>query len=202
LKPLEISDYTCSKCTIKNIIHQINKITPGSSEEIKKFSNLKLYLEKISQNNVNQTLEMLVKGIVDFCDENGISEILSKLKLNPIKTNLKQRSKIIKYPKILTVHIQKVFFEENMYTNKLKIIFPEKLNFQHKDETNGIIKEIKYELISFIEHFGTHNFGHYIAYRKFFDKWFQLNDWNVKLIEKKYAFEVSNPYMLFYRQIE
>jgi len=60
----------------------------------------------------------------------------------------------------------------------------------------------KYELVSFIEHFGTANYGHYISYRKFYGKWLNINDSKVKLIEKNDAFEVPNPYMCFYRRLK
>jgi ubiquitin C-terminal hydrolase len=82
-------------------------------------------------------------------------------------------------------------------TNKLKIIFPN--NIQIVDNSNKTVH--KYELTSFIEHFGTHNFGHYIAYRKYFDKWVMINDSSTHLIDNKKAFQVPNPYILFYRKV-
>ena len=59
-----------------------------------------------------------------------------------------------------------------------------------------------YELVSFIEHFGTANYGHYISYRKFYGKWLNINDSKVKLMETIDALNVANPYMCLYRKLE
>ncbi len=88
------------------------------------------------------------------------------------------------------MHIQKVFYSDGAVTNSNHIRFPEKLTFEGK---------YNYELVSFIEHFGSANFGHYICYRKFYDKWMLINDIAVRLIPKENALQVANPYMLFYR---
>lgn len=60
----------------------------------------------------------------------------------------------------------------------------------------------QYELVSFIEHFGAADFGHYVSYRKFYDKWLNINDPKVKFIDKQTLFESANPYMCFYRLVK
>lgn len=191
-----ISDYTCTKCSIKNILNQIKSIEDSNTYKdikIEQLLKLKKYLETLSKDSISDSLEIAIKNMVEFCDENNCSEILKDLKFKPFKIDLIKKSKINQYPKILTIHVQRVFYEEDIRTSRLKIIFPESLNFLLEN------KEYLYELTGFIEHFGTHDFGHYIAYRRFYDKWFYINDANVKLVDKKIAYEVSNPYMLFYR---
>jgi ubiquitin C-terminal hydrolase len=199
-KPIEISDYTCSKCTLNNFILQAeNNLKYIDNKNPLKFQleAIREYFKEMSQGNVTDDIETIVRKTVEFCQVSGCEKALDLFKLTQVKANLTKTSKIHKLPKILTVHVQKVFFEEySVMTNKLKIIFPDTLFLS---TTEG---EKKYELTSFIEHMGSHSFGHYIAYRKFHDKWVLLNDNAVKLVNKSTAFEVSDPYMLFYRRVE
>lgn len=211
-KPIEISDYTCSKCTLSNFLFQaennLKYIEYDTKNQLKsQLNTIRDYFKKeiAGSNNgcVTDDIETIVKKTVEFCQTNNCENVLDLFKLTQIKANLTKTSKINKFPKILTIHIQKVFFEENsVMTNRLKVIFPETLflrSNQANEKEDGVIK---YELTSFIEHMGQHTFGHYIAYRKFHDKWVLINDNSVKLIDKSRAMEISDPYMLFYRKVE
>jgi hypothetical protein len=188
-----IKDYTCSKCTLNKIIREIdNKLyTELTTDQKGKLNMIRNYLQGVAKDNIDESLDQIVNNLVAYCNQSACTDALNLISYEPVKADLTRKTKISKYPKILVVHVQKVFYDEGMTTNKQKIIFPEKLCFEGNN----------YELVSFIEHFGHHDFGHYIAYRRFYSQWLILNDSSVKLIPKRSAFEVSNPYMLFYRLI-
>jgi len=194
--PEIIADYTCSKCTVIDIIEQIKSFSFQKYNS--RFLILKNFLMDLSKKNIEDDLQKINEKIEKFASEKDIFDVLGKLRLEPIKTNLIKKSEINKYPKIMTVHVNKVFYDEYVYTNKMSIVFPEILNFGNKKSGEGILT---YELTSFVEHFGHHNFGHYIAYRKFLDKWIFINDSRATLINKSKAFQVPNPYILFYRMV-
>jgi hypothetical protein len=189
-----IKDYTCSRCTLNKILREIDRKLQSELDNIQKekFKLIKSHLDNIVGNSIDDSLDIIINKLVSYCVDNGCSDILNQISYEPIKVDLTKKTKVVKYPKILVIHIQKVFYDEGLTTNKQKISFPEKLCFEGVNH---------YELVSFIEHFGYHDFGHYIAYRKFFTQWMIINDSNVKLIPRKTAFEVPNPYMLFYRII-
>jgi hypothetical protein len=189
-----IKDYTCSKCTLNRIIREIDKkdFTEVTNEQKEKLHLVKLHIQEMIKNDINESLDKIINELISYCNSKGCTDVLDTISYEPVKADLVRKTNIIKHPKILVIHIQRVFYDEGMTTNKQKIFFPEKLSFEGKNN---------YELVSFIEHFGYHDFGHYIAYRRFYSQWISLNDSNVTLKSKKNAFEVSNPYMLFYRLI-
>jgi len=63
--------------------------------------------------------------------------------------------------------------------------------------------DAKYRLISVIEHLGSLNFGHFLAYKKVDwsrDKWVSVNDERVLFCQKEIV-QKAEAYMLFYEQL-
>jgi ubiquitin carboxyl-terminal hydrolase 1 len=59
----------------------------------------------------------------------------------------------------------------------------------------------RYRLTSVVEHFGTHSYGHYIAYAQRRDRWFRISDETVDHADEGDAL-AANPFLLFYERID
>ncbi|ODV86881.1 hypothetical protein CANARDRAFT_174916 [[Candida] arabinofermentans NRRL YB-2248] len=57
---------------------------------------------------------------------------------------------------------------------------------------------LTYSLKSAIAHFGTHNYGHYIAYRKYRKVWWRISDEIVRLSSEAEVLGSQGTFMLFY----
>ena len=51
---------------------------------------------------------------------------------------------------------------------------------------------------SVIVHYGTHNYGHYIAYRKFRGVWWRISDESVYVVDEAEVLSTPGVFMLFY----
>lgn len=57
---------------------------------------------------------------------------------------------------------------------------------------------LTYVLRSVIVHYGTHNYGHYIAFRKYRDTWWRISDETVYTVEEAEVLSTPGVFMLFY----
>ncbi|CDO94585.1 unnamed protein product [Kluyveromyces dobzhanskii CBS 2104] len=55
-----------------------------------------------------------------------------------------------------------------------------------------------YVLRSVIVHYGTHNYGHYIAFRKFRGCWWRISDESVYIVDEQEVLSTPGVFMLFY----
>lgn len=55
-----------------------------------------------------------------------------------------------------------------------------------------------YALRSVIVHYGTHNYGHYIAFRKFRGLWWRISDETVYVVDEAEVLSTPGIFMLFY----
>lgn len=55
-----------------------------------------------------------------------------------------------------------------------------------------------YNLKAVISHYGTHNYGHYICYRKLRGTWWRISDESVYIIDEEEVLNSSGTFMLFY----
>ena len=62
------------------------------------------------------------------------------------------------------------------------------------NETN----ELNYSLKAVISHYGTHNYGHYICYKKIRGIWWYISDETVRIVTKDEVLNSEGTYMLFY----
>lgn len=57
---------------------------------------------------------------------------------------------------------------------------------------------LTYSLRSVIIHYGTHNYGHYIAFRKYRGVWWRISDETVYVVEEAEVLSTPGVFMLFY----
>ena len=87
-----------------------------------------------------------------------------------------------------------------MYLNRNFVEFPTELDLKDCKNICQFDFDLKYELRSVIEHFGTPHFGHYIASKKVGDEWINCNDKKISKVNVETVLR-SNAYMLFYDKI-
>lgn len=143
------------------------------------------------------------------------------------ENNLKKSQKVkqsflSRPPPLLSIHINRSVFDPNTYMvkkNPAKIDFPieldlndfvalpndinmdGRLSFRKQDqEDEGHVKhnQLKYQLKAVVSHFGTHNYGHYIAFKKIRGNWWRISDEIVRLSTEEEVLESPGTFMLYY----
>lgn len=81
----------------------------------------------------------------------------------------------------------------------------ETVNEEHVEENGEIIEEMEsvdsalsYDLKAVISHYGTHNYGHYICYRKLRGTWWRISDESVYVVTEDEVINSQGTFMLFY----
>lgn len=64
--------------------------------------------------------------------------------------------------------------------------------------SNSPATPLTYSLRSVIIHYGTHNYGHYIAFRKYRGVWWRISDETVYVVEEAEVLSTPGVFMLFY----
>ena len=124
----------------------------------------------------------------------------NSIQIKNIKTKIDSLENIDKY---LIVQIAR-FHYKNGNGKKLKT----KINFEKELILNINNTNVKLELESIIVHYGSINSGHYIAYKKIENKWFEFNDSNsyqneIEIDNNKIKDDIKqNCYLLLYKKIE
>lgn len=81
---------------------------------------------------------------------------------------------------------------------------PTQFSDQKPHEFQTSDKTMHYRLKSVVVHYGSHNFGHYISYRR--DSrhgiWWRISDQNVNQVDINQVLNVQGVFMLFYEQVE
>lgn len=107
-------------------------------------------------------------------------------------------------PQILCVTINRSQFDMNTgmsFKNSANVRFPSLLCLDEwMDDSNSQQTQTKkmYRLKSVVSHYGSHDYGHYIAYRLSRDKWWRISDETVYQTELSYVLSDGSIFMLFY----
>ncbi|KAJ6245939.1 ubiquitin carboxyl-terminal hydrolase [Anaeramoeba flamelloides] len=156
---------------------------------------------KTTNNNTTDSI-LLTKCIEMFTQEEKLSKNNTwdcsncKKKTQPIK-----KIDIYKLPQNLIIHFKR--FETSQFFSKKISSF---VKFPLTLKISNILsnqKKTDYELYAIINHLGSVNNGHYIAYIKndTLDKWFEFNDSRVSLISNIQKIVTNSAYVLFYRKM-
>ena len=144
-----------------------------------------------------------------FPDENGNYELIKclqklfekeKIEMKCPKCqndSLSKQTTILKYPKTLIFHLQRFLFCGKTFKKlTTEINFP--LNLHNLSEfSESKVKVPNYELYAVCNHYGSRNEGHYWAYVKYLDRWFDADDLSVKEVDKS-KIEKNTACILFY----
>lgn len=180
------------------------------------------------KDQVNEKFLVMLNNRIDEIDSaltnKSISdEVYKKLhsENNLTKSEKVKQSFLARPPPLLSIHINRSVFDPVTYMvkkNSAKIDFPMELDlsdftatsddinmdgrleFRKQDESGETIKhdKLKYKLKSVVSHFGTHNYGHYIAFRKIRGSWWRISDEIVRLSTESEVLGSQGTFMLFY----
>lgn len=224
-----LNDVTCRKCTLNDTVTKLTTEIDSlkSSDKIEKLN----CLEKI-KGDIEHRLEV-GRIAEESQDDNGLKGLLSKVTRNSSK-----QAMFAKPPKVLCLHIARSAFlpTGEIYKNTCQIKFPEILDLSPYC-TNGTLNtkphlpistttttanSVKYRLMSSVIHYGSHNYGHFIAYKRRLvtekcschicsdnttllshheSDWFKISDERVDMCAVDEVLE-ANPYMLLYELVD
>ena len=133
-------------------------------------------------------------------------------KVKPIKVSKTKQATFARLPKVLAIHINRSFFTEDGASLKLgtMVEFPATLRIQTRwctpfepfDRFHPFQDE-RYALKATVLHFGRgHEAGHYIAYGRRGNSWYQFDDQRVLEYDLEDVLEDQRVFMLFYELIE
>lgn len=214
---LEVIDgVECNRCSLFAVKDELLQKLANLKENETNLKGSLLLIEKIEERL--QTIDQVLK-------KNCVpDEIYKKLHTK----NMVQKSRKVKQsylsrpPPLLCIHINRSVFDPRTYMvrkNNAKIDFPleldlsdfvastddinldARLKFRKQDEDMKKIDRgdlLKYKLKSVISHFGTHNYGHYIAFRKLRGQWWHISDETVRLSTEDEVLGCQGTFMLFY----
>ena len=165
------------------------------NEETFSFNNIIDYPLTIPK-NINQ---IELSELLDIYFQEEIVEFVNKCqKCKNIEYHKKELF-ITKLPQILIISLQRLNFRENT-KNECIINFSENLDLsKYIDIDFKNSQKAEYNLLGFINHIGTLNFGHYYSYIKLENKtiWHKFDDSNVNRIGNKVE-NMDGAYILFY----
>lgn len=87
----------------------------------------------------------------------------------------------------------------NKDTNsKTSVSTPESLTVDQTQPRMPTNPKLLYNLKAVVSHYGTHNYGHYICYRKLRGTWWRISDESVYVIDEEEVLNAPGTFMLFY----
>lgn len=220
-----LNDVTCRKCSLIDTVEKLS-VEIDSLRLSKKIEKL-ICLEKIKQ-DIEHRLQM---GRIQEEHHDELKGFLSKVS----RVSSKQ-AMFAKPPKVLCLHVARSTYlpTGEIHKNTCQIKFPQLLDLAPYC-TNGTLNTtphlpisteasstVKYRLMSSIVHYGSHNFGHFIAYKRRLvaekcscnaccddenllkhhdSNWFKISDERVDSCTVNEVLE-ANPYMLLYELID
>lgn len=94
----------------------------------------------------------------------------------------------------------KAKYESETFTTGTVTVTTDLSNNNNKTPQNGLLLNSKllYNLKAVISHYGTHNYGHYICYRKFRGTWWRISDESVYVVTEEEVLSGQGTFMLFY----
>lgn len=236
-----LEDANCRQCSFKATLQavkleleQLNKKMKKTSKDSKKKRDR--VTESLTLEKIKKELEYRLK--MGTIEEENDKDRLSLLKSTCISS---KQVMLAKPPKILCLHISRSAFLNTgaIYKNTCQILFPEYLDVS-AFTTNGTLHtqpnlpistpsrdriEKYYRLMSIIVHYGSHSFGHFVAFkRRIFaeqcmcgncnngetsakevwkcqDVWYRVSDSKVDECSLDDVLR-SNPYMILYELVD
>ena len=143
-----IDDYTCDQCRLQHAIDVFGKALFRTQSQKEK--------EKIREDLLK------ISNALHIDPEHPPEDVeLPNIKEAP-KRRIARHVRITSFPKILIVHLSRSVHDPgNISTkNMAKVAFPEKLPL------GGLLNRRNYNLLGMVTHKGTHNSGHYEAFRR------------------------------------
>jgi ubiquitin carboxyl-terminal hydrolase 16 len=148
LKPEYIDDYKCDKCRLGHAVSLFSKDLARATSEKEKA-------------RIQEKIQKIRRAVEEDPEKPPEDVELPDTKLAPTR-RIARHVKITDFPKVLVIHLQRSMYDPGSGSQKSggKVSFPERLPL------GGLLDRRKYKLLAMITHTGTHNSGHYIAYKR------------------------------------
>ena len=143
-----IDDYTCDQCRLQHALDVLGKeLLRAKSEAERNLTRAKILKVQMA---LHKDPEHPPEGVN-----------LPDIKLAP-KRRIARHVQITDFPKILVIHLSRSVFDPGSFSTKnmAKVAFPETLPL------GGLLNRRNYKLLGMVTHRGTHNNGHYEAFRR------------------------------------
>jgi len=211
-----IDGVECNRCSLTEMSKQlVEKLASLRENE----TGLKGSASLISL--IESRINEIEKALAQKCIPDDVYKKLHTKNM-VIKSRKVKQSYLSRPPSLLCVHINRSVFDPNTYMvrkNNAKIDFPmnldmsnfvastddinldARLQFRKQDEEEKPIDRgdlLNYKLKSVISHYGTHNYGHYIAFKKLRGQWWYISDETVRLSNEDEVLNCQGTFMLFY----
>lgn len=143
-----IDDYACDKCRLQHALNILGKELVRVKSEAEK-TTIRAKILKV-QTALQQDPE-----------HPPADADLPDIRLAP-KRRIARHVQITDFPRILVIHLSRSVFDPGSFSTKnmAKVSFPEKLPL------GGLLNRRNYKLLGMVTHRGTHNNGHYEAFRR------------------------------------
>lgn len=147
-KTEHIDDYTCDQCRLQHALGVFGKDLFRVESEAEK-ATIRAKILKV-QTALHENPEQPPEDVN-----------LPNISLAP-KRRIARHVQITSFPKILVIHLSRSVFDPGSISTKnmAKVAFPERLPL------GGLLNRKNYKLLGMVTHRGTHNSGHYEAFRR------------------------------------
>lgn len=201
-KPEIIDDVNCNRCGL---------------------AQTRQFLEDTANKSTSEKLAADARHRVELIDaelarNHVLDEVFEKLSISRMiqKTRKTKQALLARPPPLLCIHINRSVFDPRTYMivkNNKTVAFPSTLDLNEYVAEPGSInldarlpfKEsqphnpaLLYPLKAVISHYGTHNYGHYICYRKLRGTWWRISDESVYVVAELEVLNSQGTFMLFY----
>ncbi|EED22902.1 ubiquitin C-terminal hydrolase, putative [Talaromyces stipitatus ATCC 10500] len=235
-----IEGVECAKCTLLRMRDQLNHLL----KQIEEDDNIVQGAQAATvASSLKSSAQSRLQAVQEALDEEDFTEkALSK------KFTKSRQAVIARAPKNLVIHVNRSVFDEEtgaLRKNHADVRFPRSLDLGEwclgtrdvMKETDspevwntdsqtsmlpnaGEVSPRKYELQAVLAHYGRHENGHYICFRKFSTQdfptvsedmetekqakhhWFRLSDEDVRLVSEQTVFDQGGVFMLFYECVD
>ncbi|OVF07696.1 putative ubiquitin-specific protease [Clavispora lusitaniae] len=207
IKPEIIDDVNCNRCGLQQTKEFLLQNLEQSSSE------------KLTADITKRVAEIDTELAKDYVTD----DVFEKLTTKRMVRKMRKTKQILlsRPPPLLCIHINRSVFDPNTYMvmkNSKNVAFPAVLDlnpivaepsninmdarcsFRKSDGTDSDTRNEKllYNLKAVISHYGTHNYGHYICYRKYRGTWWRISDESVYVVTQAEVLSSQGTFMLFY----
>ncbi|KAK9429061.1 hypothetical protein V1505DRAFT_394624 [Lipomyces doorenjongii] len=201
-------DVYCQRCSLiaaeSHLQRLIIRASPSSSRSSSPESQL---ASSKSKPDITPILRARRGMIIAALDKPTIQDAdFEKLKPPRLVSSTKVKQVTIsRAPDTLALHINRSEYDAQLgiaRKNNVRVEFPERIQFgKYVTDRGECVDEAWYRLSSTVVHFGSHSFGHYIAYRRVDENsWVRISDGDVQPVGVDDVLSHGNVVLLFYER--
>ncbi|KAI8141170.1 hypothetical protein BJV82DRAFT_179244 [Fennellomyces sp. T-0311] len=224
-----LSDATCRKCALIDTVSSMSAQVDALKEQAKRTQ------ERAARRSVLSDMVLLEKKRRELEHRLNTNRINDDENIRSVSRMSSKQVMFAKPPKVLCLHLSRSTYHPSgaVFKNSCRISFPENLDLSpyctngtlntqpHEPISASVPGLDKYRLMGSIIHYGSHDFGHFVAYKRRLkaeschcrqcnatdtlatddSMWYRISDEQVDLCSLDEVL-TSNPYMLLYEYVD